>query len=210
MKCFLVLLLITYFFVFHTSSLVCFPKAKSTRLCFLHEIFKNKKKAILDFEDGSILDFEEFVNCLFKKRKCSCKSFPCNGTCSRQDVLWLKLRENTFFDFGCHYFYGLGLHNLQILDLYDNDIYNIPKESFKWLPRLVYLFLNNNKIKRIGILGFEGLKSLEVLDLSNNPIESFNIEDLDCLPKLKWLGFKDIPISDSLLEVLEKRKINLY
>ena len=204
MKSFLIFLLITLFF----STYCRFPKAKSTRLCFLSGIIA-KKNAILDFKNSYFLDCEGFVNELVRKKKCNCNIFPCNNAC-RSSVKWIKLTENIFLDFREHYFYGLGLDHLEILDLCDNEISSISKNTFKWIPQLRYLKLGDNRIQKIDIEGFNGLNSLQVLDLSHNPILSFDIKILNYLPKLKWLRLDANMINDDLLKVLKEKDINLY
>lgn len=57
------------------------------------------------------------------------------------------------------------LSSLTIVDLDGNDVEEILPETFANLPRLIYLRLSRNRVKRVGRGGFSNLVSLDGLDL---------------------------------------------
>jgi U2 small nuclear ribonucleoprotein A' len=72
-----------------------------------------------------------------------------------------------------------------LIDLSDNEITKL--EGFPLLKKLHTLFLNNNRINRIGTGLGEVLPNLETLILTNNRIH--DLADLDPLAELKKLRF---------------------
>jgi Leucine-rich repeat (LRR) protein len=61
-----------------------------------------------------------------------------------------------------------GLHSLQYLDLYSNQLTTIDPSTFKQLNSLEYLDLGNNQLTKINPSTFNGLNSIQKLELSNN------------------------------------------
>ncbi|TET06578.1 hypothetical protein E3J79_01380 [Candidatus Dependentiae bacterium] len=68
-----------------------------------------------------------------------------------------------------------GFHNLEYIDLSDNQLTELPEESFKNLPQLKILFLcNNKKLRKFSPDIFQGLVSLEKIGLSNEQLKKLN------------------------------------
>lgn len=78
---------------------------------------------------------------------------------------------------------GATLDQFDTVDFSDNDIRKL--ENFPFLPRLKNLYLNNNRIVKIGDDLAETLPNLESIILSGNNIQEFG--DLEPLTKLEKL-----------------------
>ena len=102
--------------------------------------------------------------------------------------------------------FKFSLNKISKINLTANNIELIP-DSFKSLPELKILILNNNKITKISNL--ENVKNLEILELRGNKITK--IENLNNLKNLKKLTLScnlinnieesDFPIIDTLIEL---------
>jgi len=91
------------------------------------------------------------------------------------------------------------LENLEILDLDNNQIDFIEKNSFSKLIKLEKLILSRNSLKKIdSIYLFDGLQSLKFLNLSSNSIEFVSSYLFNQLQKLETLD-----LSFNRIQVLE-------
>ncbi|XP_072324644.1 uncharacterized protein [Scyliorhinus torazame] len=83
------------------------------------------------------------------------------------NLTWLNLANNKLGRFPP----VTSLAKLTYLDLSNNELV-VFQETFKHLPQLDTLFLNDNQLKTLPETGFDQLFLLEVLDLSNNDLRS--------------------------------------
>ena len=85
------------------------------------------------------------------------------------DLKSLNLRSNfiTVLESGT-----FGLSHLETLNLQDNKIENLRKQSFHGLESLQQLDLNENQISQLSVKQFRNLKNLRLLNLSSNKIRS--------------------------------------
>ncbi|KAL7287972.1 hypothetical protein TKK_0018028 [Trichogramma kaykai] len=67
-----------------------------------------------------------------------------------------------------------GLHNLKKLNLFDNQIVNLPLFLYLYYPNIEELNISGNRIEEIDIDSFKALNKLKVLNLSDNPLKSIN------------------------------------
>ncbi|XP_059149392.1 peroxidasin homolog [Physella acuta] len=74
-----------------------------------------------------------------------------------------------------------------VLDLRFNKIKTVPKGSFRSLPNLSTLLLNNNEVEELEDGSFEGLPNLRYLYLYKNKIRKVNQNSFRHLPKLEQL-----------------------
>lgn len=91
----------------------------------------------------------------------------------------------------------------QVLDLSQNRIRELTRESFASLTDLRYLYIFDNMINHIEDDTFAGLTSLEALDLSGNGLLDFPAEVLN-LPILRNLYIADNSFGDRGFEKLQK------
>ncbi|CAG9563755.1 unnamed protein product [Danaus chrysippus] len=64
---------------------------------------------------------------------------------------------------------------LRTIDLSYNQLETVPDNCFLKFPRLLYLDLSHNSIKKIELLTFEGMRNIETLLLSYNEIKSVGL-----------------------------------
>ncbi|XP_041045717.1 leucine-rich repeat-containing G-protein coupled receptor 6-like isoform X1 [Carcharodon carcharias] len=83
------------------------------------------------------------------------------------NLTWLNLASNNLQRFPPM----MSLAKLTYLDLSNNELI-VFQETFKHLPQLDTVFLNNNQLKALPATGFDQLFLLKVLDLSNNDLSS--------------------------------------
>ncbi|XP_076666473.1 uncharacterized protein LOC143368024 isoform X6 [Andrena cerasifolii] len=85
------------------------------------------------------------------------------------DLKSLNLRSNfiTVLESGT-----FGLSHLETLNLQDNKIENLRKQSFHGLESLQQLDLNENQISQLSVKQFQNLRKLRLLNLSSNKIRS--------------------------------------
>lgn len=88
-----------------------------------------------------------------------------SGVFSLKQLESLNLRENRLEILRKQSFYGL--ESLQELDLSRNEIFQLSTEQFRYLKRLRVLNLSHNKIRSLSRDVFEATR-LEILDMSNN------------------------------------------
>ena len=86
-----------------------------------------------------------------------------------------------------------GLHGLQFLDLFQNNISSISSNSFKQSKDLIILHLHQNSISSVHNRAFAGLVSLNVLTLHDNALSSITQGTLDSLPSLSLLDISNNP-----------------
>ena len=84
------------------------------------------------------------------------------------------------------------LSAMEVLDLSDNHIREIPMDTFHKMSRLRFLYLQNNEISQLkrGIFHSQANPELKVLDLSFNKIESIPYDTFR-FPKLERLILDD-------------------
>jgi len=104
------------------------------------------------------------------------------------------------------------LLNLKLLNLYNYDIREIPKEM-GILTNLTTLDLGSNKIVQIPIDDFGQLTNLKMLDLSDNKINQISSDLLGKLTNLttldlSWNYIEEIPEAISILINLEILNLN--
>ncbi|KAG9351564.1 hypothetical protein JZ751_022815 [Albula glossodonta] len=144
---------------------------------------------------------------LLNLSKNSLESFQTVDSDLEYELLHLDLRENKI-----HYFPILPRRNKLIyLDLSRNRIrsvnttslmeeleyihddrftlhaLSVSKNAHSNLPRLQYLDMSYNQIRRISVSFFKGLEALEMLNLSNNCLEAFSVDHNGPLNSLKSL-----------------------
>uniref|UniRef100_A0A0R3TL88 Calponin-homology (CH) domain-containing protein n=1 Tax=Rodentolepis nana TaxID=102285 RepID=A0A0R3TL88_RODNA len=98
------------------------------------------------------------------------------------------------------------LLSLTLLNLHKNHLRDIPKLAV--FPKLIDLYLGDNRIETFCLEKFDGLKSLSTLELSRNRISSVPDNIPNTLPKLCRLNLsnndiKYVPTDLGLMESLE-------
>ena len=88
------------------------------------------------------------------------------------------------------------LHNLQKLDLSDNQIPSIAQEAFYESTMLRELHLSKNRIKSLECGAFAKLMQLEILDLSQNQLSGADVSALGFLPRLETLNLANNQIEN--------------
>eukprot|EP00123_Amoebidium_parasiticum_P017437 comp23852_c0_seq1/m.41695 comp23852_c0_seq1/g.41695 ORF comp23852_c0_seq1/g.41695 comp23852_c0_seq1/m.41695 type:complete len:264 (-) comp23852_c0_seq1:778-1569(-) len=89
---------------------------------------------------------------------------------------------------------GATLDQFDTIDLSDNDITRL--DGFPQLKRLKCIFLNNNRVARVGLNIHEYLPNLEELILTNNNVSEFtDIESLAGCKQLKRLTLLRNPVT---------------
>ena len=78
-------------------------------------------------------------------------------------------------------------HNLEVIKITNNLIFELTGNLFVETPKLEYLNLGHNNIKKIDSDAFKGLKNLKGLYLEGNKIINVNIKTFSGLPKLTIL-----------------------
>ena len=91
------------------------------------------------------------------------------------------------------------VHNLETLDLDNNELTEVNKEWFVKLVNLISLFLSNNKLTKVIDAPFALLFNLNTLDFQDNQINSFAIN----ISNLKQLN--RLILSDNSLTILEPK-----
>jgi len=101
------------------------------------------------------------------------------------------------------------LKNLQQIDLYDNNIKELPN-SIGELKQIKYLSIHNNQLIKLP-KNFSKLNSIEILDLSWNNFEEIPEEvfELQNIKKLNLSGNKILKISKSLKKLKNLKKIDM-
>lgn len=95
----------------------------------------------------------------------------------------IKLNANSIMEIESHTFYGL--INLELLDIHDNLLGNVPSNIVKNNKNLIVLNLSENLFtKKTPVIESE---SLESLDLSYTRISTFSEENIKHLPNLRLL-----------------------
>ena len=85
-----------------------------------------------------------------------------------------------------------GLSNLKILNLYDNDLTNLPADVFSDLPNLKFLSLDNNGLTTLSGDVFSDLPNLKFLSLNSNALSELPVGIFSRLSNLQTLGLVDI------------------
>ncbi len=94
---------------------------------------------------------------------------------------------------------------LQILELFSNQIKELPKGIFESLNNLHLLSFHNNKIKRLPQNAFNGLWKLEKLTLCSNKIKEISLNAFDGLKSLARLNL----VCNEIKEVAQPTFISL-
>lgn len=171
---------------FSLSSSVCFPSLDDD-LCVLLQLEPGCLQPVSGLRtlilDGSNMGAQVIAEV------CSQLSGTAISTLSLRNMNLATLSNTTFA--------GLRDTNLSCLDLSRNGLGNIEKGSFRWLPRLQTLVLEDNKIKHVSRDTFLGLGSLTRLQLtkalvkgktSTPVIDGFSFQPLKALESLVLQG----------------------
>ncbi|KAM4615556.1 leucine-rich repeat and transmembrane domain-containing protein 2 [Polymixia lowei] len=98
----------------------------------------------------------------------------------------LLLANNKFSSLGATAFANLS--SLEVLDLSNNYLDNLPAGLFRDMSNLTRLTLHNNSLTGLDRDLFQGLGSLQSLDLSLNGLSSVPLGLLDEVQGLRWLS----------------------
>lgn len=120
---------------------------------------------------------------------------------SRTAISTLSLRNIKLVTLTNDTFTGLQETNLSCLDLSRNTLGKIEKGSFRWLPRLQTLILEDNQIKHLTRDTFQGLQSLKSLQLTKALVKG----PTSATPIIDDLSFQPLKALESL--VLQKTAI---
>ena len=91
------------------------------------------------------------------------------------------------------------LHNIRLLDLHANSIYELPSGFFRNVPSLQSLYLNKNRISTIYSDTFAGLSFLTLLNLEGNVITMLSENFLKDVTALKSMD-----LSSNVLDYLDE------
>ena len=81
-----------------------------------------------------------------------------------------------------------GMHNLRILNFYDNDLTTLPSEVFYSLSNLRFLSLDSNRLSELPSEVFYSLSNLRFLSLNNNALTDLPVDVFSRLSNLQALG----------------------
>lgn len=104
---------------------------------------------------------------------------------------------------------------LEIIDVYDNEIDEIPHDLFKGLVNLKELYLSNNNLVHLPTEAFRDLKKLFKITLNSNPLLDLDVEGLiEYLPALTAANIEDTDIKCSkmrtIVYIFSERQIVFY
>ncbi|XP_061384281.1 chaoptin-like [Danaus plexippus] len=91
-----------------------------------------------------------------------------------------------------------GIHTV---DLSYNQLETIPDNCFLKFPRLLYLDLSHNSIKKIELLTFEGMRSIETLLLSYNEIKNMGLNFV------RFINLKKLELDHNELTSLSEESV---
>lgn len=80
-----------------------------------------------------------------------------------------------------------GNRNINVLYIFNYEVYKLPKEIFKQFVNLKHLIVNGNQMQIIEMDTFDGAGSLEVLRLSNNKLKELESLIFHAMTNLKTL-----------------------
>ncbi|KAL7677460.1 hypothetical protein ACOME3_003698 [Neoechinorhynchus agilis] len=90
-----------------------------------------------------------------------------------------------------------GFHNLEELNLKENEIYRLGLRMNAHLPQLHTLILSNNRLKDDSFEIIAKMGNLKTLDVSNNLIENAKFSDGSILTKLEEDNMRSVEFSNS-------------
>lgn len=129
------------------------------------------------------------------------------------DLQVLDLQHNLITYLRKDEFSAAGLLNLQRIYLKDTNIKEIHRDSFRDLKILVEVDLANNHISVIPRDTFAGNDRLKVLILSGNPLKQLSNEQFPSLPHLRSLELENCQIhsigKDAFIRLEQLEKLNL-
>ena len=88
------------------------------------------------------------------------------------------------------------MHNLRILNFYDNDLTTLPSEVFYSLSNLRFLSLDSNSLSELPSEVFYSLPNLRFLSLNNNALTDLPVDVFSMLSNLQTLGLIAIDKDD--------------
>ncbi|XP_055389879.1 leucine-rich repeat-containing protein 24-like [Condylostylus longicornis] len=144
-----------------------------------------------------------------KSAICNSMEFTSIPTPLSTEIQVLDLSDNQIAYLSCEEFIKLELLNLQRIYLKKSNIQYIHREAFKDLKILVEVDLSDNKIEMLEKETFTGNDRLRILYLSGNPIKKLVAYQFPILPQLRTLDLNDClinqidPLSFANLKLLE-------
>lgn len=112
------------------------------------------------------------------------------------EIQVLMLNENSIAQLNREEFTTLGLVNLQRIYLRNSNIVYINQDAFKNLKILVELDLSDNAIESLDKNTFNGNDRLRVLYLSGNPLKKLVAHQFPVLPHLRTLDLHNCQLND--------------
>lgn len=119
------------------------------------------------------------------------------------------LNENRIATLNREVFTGLGLVNLQRIYLKKSDVTSVHRDAFKNLKILIEIDLSENGIEQLDRNTFNGNDRLRVLYLNGNPLRTLQAHQFPVLPHLRTLDLHNCqitiidPLAFANLELLE-------
>ncbi|RZB38672.1 LRR 8 domain containing protein [Asbolus verrucosus] len=121
----------------------------------------------------------------------------------------LFMDNNRISTWNSEWFYGTRLIGIS---MGNNLIENLPRRSFEYLAKLnlglVYLILNNNKLKSIDPDAFEGLKEASYLSFQNNLLEFLEPGLFDSVQQIYTLELNNNKIREVYYETFRNTKLS--